>query len=42
VLTPLVLWLGGRVSFFAVDEIDWIEAADYYVALEVGLKMRKP
>lgn len=26
----------GQVSFVGVDEIDWIEAADYYAALHVG------
>jgi two-component system, LytTR family, response regulator len=28
----------GRVLFLAVTEIDWIEAADYYVCLHVGPK----
>jgi len=28
----------GRVCFMKVDEIDWIEAADYYVQLHVGDK----
>jgi two-component system LytT family response regulator len=28
----------GRVVFLPVDEIDWIEAADYYVQLHVGPK----
>lgn len=27
---------GGRVFFLRVDEIDWIEAADYYVKLHAG------
>jgi two-component system LytT family response regulator len=26
----------GRVSFVKISEIDWIEAADYYVCLHVG------
>jgi hypothetical protein len=26
----------GRICFLNVDEIDWIEAADYYVQLHVG------
>lgn len=29
---------GGRISFIKVDEIDWIEAADYYVKLHTGRK----
>ena len=28
----------GRVTFLNVSEIDWIEAADYYVSLHVGRK----
>jgi two-component system, LytTR family, response regulator len=28
----------GRVVFVSVDEIDWIEAADYYVQIHVGPK----
>jgi len=28
----------GRVMFLNVSEIDWIEAADYYVSLHVGRK----
>jgi two-component system LytT family response regulator len=28
----------GRVVFVNVDEIDWIEAADYYVQIHVGAK----
>jgi two-component system LytT family response regulator len=28
----------GQVSFVAASEIDWIEAADYYVSLHVGTK----
>jgi two-component system LytT family response regulator len=27
---------GGRVFFLPVEEIDWVEAADYYVRLHVG------
>ena len=28
----------GRVTFLDEDEIDWIEAADYYVELHVGAR----
>lgn len=35
-LTRLVLRENGRVSFQPVHEIDWIEAADYYVRIHVG------
>src|SRR5262249_16323107 len=28
----------GQVSFVRVADVDWIEAADYYVCLHVGLK----
>ncbi len=28
----------GRVVFLSVDEIDWIEAADYYVEIHAGAK----
>ncbi len=35
-LRRLVVKTGGRVFFINVDEIDWIEAADYYVRLHVG------
>jgi two-component system LytT family response regulator len=28
----------GQVSFLKISEIDWIEAADYYSCLHVGLK----
>ena len=28
----------GRVLYFEVDDIDWIEADDYYVQLHVGAK----
>ena len=37
-LTRLVVKTGGRVFFINVEEIDWIEAADYYVRLHVGDK----
>lgn len=32
----LIVKSAGRVSFIKVEEIDWIEAADYYVSLHVG------
>ncbi len=32
----LLVKSGGRVLFVRVDDIDWIEAADYYVKLHVG------
>jgi two-component system LytT family response regulator len=35
-LERLLIKSGGRVSFLRVAEIDWIEAADYYVILHVG------
>ena len=35
-LRRLVVKTGGRVFFINVEEIDWIEAADYYVRLHVG------
>ena len=28
----------GRVSYVPIPDIDWVEAADYYVCLHVGLK----
>ena len=37
-LTRLVVKNAGRVTFVRVDEIDWIEAADYYVRLHVARK----
>jgi two-component system LytT family response regulator len=37
-LTRLVVKNAGRVVFVRVDEIDWIEAADYYVRLHVARK----
>jgi two-component system LytT family response regulator len=33
-----VIKAAGQVSFVAASEIDWIEAADYYVSLHVGAK----
>ncbi len=33
-----VIKAAGQVSFVAASEIDWIEAADYYVSLHVGVK----
>jgi two-component system LytT family response regulator len=35
-LTRIIVRGSGRVSFQPVDEIDWIEAADYYARLHVG------
>ena len=37
-LSRLVVKNGGKVTFVRVDEIDWIEAADYYVRLHVARK----
>jgi two-component system LytT family response regulator len=37
-LSRLAIKTAGRVFFLKVDEIDWIEAADYYVKLHVGGK----
>ncbi|MFQ5568311.1 MAG: LytR/AlgR family response regulator transcription factor [Rhodothermales bacterium] len=37
-LARLVVKAGGRVFFIKVEEIDWIEAADYYVRIHVGGK----
>ncbi len=37
-LKRLVVKSGGRVFFLKTEEIDWIEAADYYVYLHVGGK----
>ena len=37
-LTRLVVKNAGKVTFVRVDEIDWIEAADYYVRLHVARK----
>lgn len=36
--TRFMIKAGGRISFIKVDEIDWIEAADYYVKLHTGRK----
>ncbi len=33
---PFVIKTAGQVCFVAASEIDWIEAADYYVSLHVG------
>ena len=33
-----VIKTAGQVSFVAAPEIDWIEAADYYVSLHVGAR----
>jgi two-component system LytT family response regulator len=38
VLNRLMIKAGGRITFLGVEEIDWIEAADYYVVLHVGAK----
>jgi two-component system LytT family response regulator len=35
-LSRLMIKSASRVFFLKVDEIDWIEAADYYVKLHVG------
>jgi two-component system LytT family response regulator len=37
-LSRLVVKNAGKVIFVRVDEIDWIEAADYYVRLHVARK----
>ncbi len=37
-LTRLSIKSAGRIFFVNVDEIDWIEAADYYVKLHIGGK----
>jgi two-component system LytT family response regulator len=37
-LTRLVVKNAGKVNFVRVDEIDWIEAADYYVRIHVARK----
>ena len=34
----LIVKNGGQVTFLRVAEIDWIEAADYYVCLHVGTR----
>jgi two-component system LytT family response regulator len=38
-LSRIIVRDGGRVFFQPVDEIDWIEAADYYAKLHVGGKV---
>ena len=35
-LDRLAIKLEGRVLFFKIDDIDWIEAADNYVSVHVG------
>jgi two-component system LytT family response regulator len=35
-LTRILVRDGGRVIFVSVGDLDWIEAADYYVKLHVG------
>jgi two-component system, LytTR family, response regulator len=35
-LDRLSIKAGGRISFIAVDEIDWIEAADNYIIVHAG------
>ena len=35
---PFIIKTAGQVCFVSVSEIDWIEAADYYVSLHVGQK----
>ena len=35
---PFVIKSTGQVCFVSASEIDWIEAADYYVSLHVGQK----
>jgi two-component system LytT family response regulator len=37
-LERLVIKSAGEIAFVNVNEIDWIEAADYYAALHVGAK----
>lgn len=37
-LNRLIVKTGGRVFFLKTNEIDWIEAADYYVYLHAGGK----
>jgi two-component system, LytTR family, response regulator len=37
-LSRLVVKNGGRVLFVRTEEIDWIEAADYYVRLHIARK----
>lgn len=35
-LKKLMVRMAGNILFLSVDEIDWIEAADYYALLHVG------
>ena len=35
-LERIMIRSAGRISFVPVDEIDWIEAADYYSCLHIG------
>jgi two-component system LytT family response regulator len=35
-LERLVIRNGGRISTLAIDDIDWIEAQDYYVEVHAG------
>jgi two-component system LytT family response regulator len=35
----LLVHNGAKDSFVNVNEIDWIEAADYYACLHVGTKV---
>ena len=37
-LERIMIKSAGRVQFIKTDEIDWIEAADYYACLHVGTK----
>lgn len=37
-LTRLLVRESGTVSFIPLDEVDWIEAADYYARVHVGKK----
>ncbi len=37
-LTRLLVKSSGRVFFLKTDDIDWVEAADYYIKLHVGRK----
>ncbi len=37
-LDRLIIKSGGHIAFLDIDEIDWIEAADYCVLLHVGWK----
>jgi two-component system, LytTR family, response regulator len=35
---PLMIRTAGKVAYVQIPEIDWVEAADYYVCLHVGGK----